>query len=161
MKTVTRLFALSTLALALAACGKKEETPAQPAEAAALSAPADTDDAAWKKYLTDVVTRNMGEITNAPFVYYIPANADQGAYERQLEQSSNAIARGVTRGNMVAYGSPDSTRIADMAVASFAKAEAGTFKGVRVLFVGAAADQDRVKTAVEPSGADFVFVEAK
>lgn len=162
MKTVTRLFALSTLALALAACGKKDEAAtAQPAEAAPLSAPADTDDAAWKKYLTDVVTRNMGDITNQPFVYYIPANADQGAYDRQLEQASNAMARGVTSGNMVAFGSPDSTRIADMAVASFAKAEAGTFKGVRVLFVGAAADQERVKAAVDPSGATFVFVEAK
>ncbi|RXR08464.1 hypothetical protein [Pseudoxanthomonas composti] len=163
MKTVTRLFALSTLALALAACGKKEEAAtAQPAEAAPLSAPAaGSDDAAWKKYLTDVVTRNMGDITNAPFVYYLASNADQGSYDRQLEQASNAMARGVTSGNMIAFGSPDSARIADMAVASFAKAEPNTFKGVRVLFVGAAADQERVKAAVEPSGATFVFVEAK
>jgi hypothetical protein len=103
----------------------------------------------------------MGDISNAPFVYYLASNADQGAYDRQLEQASNAMARGVTSGNMVAFGSPDSTRIADMAVASFAKAEPNTFKGVRVLFVGAAADQERVKAAVEPSGATFVFVEAK
>ena len=34
-------------------------------------------------------------------------------------------------------------------------------KGVKVLFIGKAADSERVKAAVAPTGADYVFVEAK
>jgi hypothetical protein len=34
-------------------------------------------------------------------------------------------------------------------------------KGVKVLFIGATADGDRVKAAVEPAGVTYVFVEAK
>ena len=34
-------------------------------------------------------------------------------------------------------------------------------KGVKVLFIGQAADNERVKAAVAPSGVNYVFVEAK
>ena len=34
-------------------------------------------------------------------------------------------------------------------------------KGVKVLFIGDAADSERVKAAVAPSGVNYVFVEAK
>jgi hypothetical protein len=34
-------------------------------------------------------------------------------------------------------------------------------KGVRVVFIGDAADGERVKAAVAPAGVDYVFVEAK
>ena len=37
----------------------------------------------------------------------------------------------------------------------------GTMKGVKVLFLGAAADNERVRAAVEPAGVTYVFVEAK
>ena len=71
------------------------------------------------------------------------------------------MARGVTSGNLIAFGSPSSVKIADLAVAAFAGVEADTFKGVRILFIGKAEDSERVKTAVAPSGAEYVFVEAK
>jgi hypothetical protein len=48
-----------------------------------------------------------------------------------------------------------------MIVAAFDKAGADTMKGVRVLFIGDAADKDRAEAAVKPSGAKFEFVEAK
>jgi hypothetical protein len=165
MKSTNRLLLAACLgmSLTLAAC-KKEDAPAQPAEAAAMTAPTTSDDAAWKKYLQDVVPRNMGNISNPPIMYYLPAETDpdfQGKYDRLAEQVSNAAQRGVTSGNMVAFGSPVSAKMADLIVASFGKAAAGSFKGARVLFVGAAADNDRVKAAVAPTGADSVFVEAK
>lgn len=166
MKSTNRLMLAACLglsALALAAC-KKEEAPAQQAEAAPMTAPSGTDDAAWKPYLQDVVGRNMGNISNAPIMYYLPAETDsdfQGKYDRLAEQVGNAVQRGVTAGNMVAFGSPASAKMADLIVASFAKASPGSFKGVRVLFIGAAADNERVKAAVASSGADYVFVEAK
>ena len=166
MKTVIRLMLAACLVLPFAACKKHEE--AKPAEAAPLSAPKTADDAQWKAYLQDVVSRNMGTISNSPFVYYLSAKtADetddvyQGKYNRQLEQASNAMARGVVAGNLIAFASPDSARMADLVVASFKDVQPDAMKGVRVLFIGAATDNERVKAAVAPSGVDYVFIEAK
>jgi hypothetical protein len=44
---------------------------------------------------------------------------------------------------------------------AFKGATDGSFKDVVVLFVGAAADQDRVKDALAKSGATYRFVEMK
>jgi hypothetical protein len=67
----------------------------------------------------------------------------------------------VLPGNMLAFGSPDSGRMATLVVEAFTGVSAGSLKDVRVLFVGKAEDSERVKAAVEPSGATFVFHEAK
>ncbi|WP_411832624.1 hypothetical protein [Pseudoxanthomonas mexicana] len=161
MKIATRLMLAACLVLPFAAC-KKQEAPV--VEAAPLTAPTGTDDAAWKTYLQEVVINNMGPITNTPYMYYLPAENDpefEAKYGRQLEQAKGAMARGITAGNLIAFGSPASARVADLAVASFEGVEADTLKGVRVLFIGDAADNARVKVAVEPSGAEYVFVEAK
>ena len=91
-----------------------------------------------------------------------PASADfQGEYDRQLEKAQGDVARGGVDGTLLAFGSQDSAKSADLAVASFAQAQPGAMKGVRVMFIGALADRDRVKAAVEPSGAKFEFIEAK
>lgn len=162
MKNVTRLLLAACLVLGFAAC-KKEEVAA-PVEAAPLTAPANGDDAAWKAYLQDVVARNMGDITNNPFLYYLPQQSDpdfEDKYAAQLEQAKNAIARGIIGGNLIAYGSPESARMADIAVASFTGVPPDTMKKVKIVFIGNAADGERVKAAVAPTGADYVFVEAK
>ena len=49
----------------------------------------------------------------------------------------------------------------DGIVEAFKVARPNSLKDVRVLFIGAAADEQRVREAVAPSSADFVFVEAK
>ncbi len=166
MKTVTRLLLAACLVLPFAAC-KKQEAP-KAVEAAPLTAPKTADDAEWKKYVQDAVTRNMGTITNSPFVYYLSAKAEgesdedyQGKYNRQLEQASNAMARGVVAGNMIAFASPDSAKMADLIVASFKDVPPDAMKGVRIVFIGAQADDERVKAAVTPTGVDYAFVEAK
>ncbi|MEO6517660.1 MAG: hypothetical protein ABIO17_01510 [Pseudoxanthomonas sp.] len=162
MKIATRLLLAACLVLTFAACKKQEV--AAPVEAAPLTAPTSGDDAAWKLYLQDVVSRNMGDITNNPFLYYLPPASDpnfEDKYTAQLEQAKNAIARGIVGGNLIAYGSPESARMADIAVASFVGVPADTMKKVKILFIGDAADGERVKAAVAPTGADFVFVEAK
>ncbi|NDK39611.1 hypothetical protein DT603_12245 [Pseudoxanthomonas gei] len=162
MKIATRMLLAACLVLTFAACKKQEV--AAPVEAAPLTAPASGDDAAWKAYLQDVVARNMGEITNNPFLYYLPAATDpdfEDKYTAQLEQAKNAIARGIVGGNLIAYGSPESARMADIAIASFAGVPADTMKKVKILFIGKPADGERVKAAVAPTGADYVFIEAK
>ncbi|MEP6633338.1 MAG: hypothetical protein ABJA62_03935 [Luteimonas sp.] len=161
MNTMTRLMLIVCLALPFAAC--KKEAPKQ-VVAAPLSAPANEDAAAWRAYLSDVVMRNMHGIANPPFVYMLPGEstpdfADQ--YERLAEKAKADVARGIVEGNLLAYGSPASAKMADMVAASFKDVPANTMKGVRVLFIGKAADNERVKAAVAPAGVDYVFIEAK
>jgi hypothetical protein len=164
MNTMSRLLLTACLVLPLlAACNKEEAAPV--AVDTAMAAPTTNDDAAWRAYVSDVVTRNMEGINNQPFVYFLPstAGADDltGAYDRLAEKATGDVARGIVKGNLLAYASADSTRMGDIVVAAFAGVPADTMKGVRVLFIGAQADSERVSAAVAPAGVDYVFVEAK
>lgn len=162
MKTITRLMLIACLALPFAAC-KKEEAPKETVKAP-LAAPTTGDRQAWLDYLSDVVTRNMDGISNQPYVYMLPAESTadfQDQYDRLLEKARSDVARGIIAGNLLAYGGPASTRMADLVVESFKTVQPNTMKGVKVLFIGNAADNDRVKAAVAPAGVDYVFVEAR
>ncbi len=148
-------------ALLFAGC-KKAEAPVQ--VAAPLTAPAGNDDTAWKNYLQDVITRHMDGVTDRVSPYYLPAQGGddyQGKFDRQLQGVQEAVQRGVLPGNMLAFGSPDSAKMADLVVGAYKDAGAGSMKGVIVLFIGKAADNARVAAAVTPSGATYRFVEAK
>lgn len=163
MKMTTRIFLLiACLMLPLAAC-KKEDAPKAVVKAP-MTAPATDDRQAWMDYLSDVVNRNMDGISNQPFVYMLPAESVpdfQDQYDRLLEKASSDIGSGIVSGNLLAYGSSTSAKMADMVVSAFGGVEPNTMKGVKVLFIGDAADNQRVKTAVTPAGVNYVFVEAK
>ncbi|MEP6483579.1 MAG: hypothetical protein ABJB01_03950 [Rudaea sp.] len=174
MKKYLRILVLSLAgALVLSACGPTDEDKQKAAAAAAAAeaakpvpVPAPTaDKTTWQKYLSNVVTRNMqGVKSNNPFMYYVPAGDAQDvqdARNSQLNNVSDTVARGVLPGNMMAFGGPDSKTTADLIEAAFQHSRDGSFKGVVILFVGAAADQDRVKAAIAKTGAEFRFVEMK
>ena len=112
-----------------------------------------------------VAKQHMKGIRNNPYMYYLPSAQDpefDAKYTRQLENVESVVARTVLPGNMLAFGSPESGRMADLVEVAFTEwAEANAFQGVRVLFIGKAEDRARVEAAVQPSGAEFVFVEAK
>lgn len=159
--------ALLLSSLVLAGCQKEEEAPAAPAE---LVAPASTDDGEWKAYLGQVVGRNQAGVTDRTFPYYLPMNADQPAegdqdgkttFDRQLENVATVVQRTVLPGNMLAFGSPDSAKMADLIVMAFTDADPKALEGSQVLFIGKAEDSERVKAAVEAAGAKYIFVEAK
>ena len=161
MKNMTRMILVAILALPLLAGCKKEEAPK--VEAQPLSAPASDDLGAWRDYLQDVVPRNMGGIANQPYVYLLPGESApdfQAQYDRMLEKAQSDVGRGIIAGNMLAYASPASAKMADIVVASFEGVPADSMKGVRVLFIGQPADGERVKAAVEPAGVDYVFVDS-
>jgi type II secretory pathway component PulC len=159
--------------LTLSACGPSEEEKEKAAAAAAAAeaakpvpAPAATaDKAAWQNYLSKTVKQNMqGVKTNHPYMYFVPGGDTpeaQDARKNQLDNVGGTVARGVLPGNMMAFGGPDSKITADLAAEAFKSAQDGSFKDVVVLFVGATADQDRLKDAVTKSGAEFRFVEMK
>ena len=163
MKSTHRLLLIAALTLPFAvACQKEEAAPAKVA-APAVAKPTTNDEAAWTAYLTDVVKRNAdGALSVYAYTLPAPDSADfAGSYERQLGEAQTAMMRGGVEGTLLAFGSPDSAKSADLAVAALSKAAPDSMKGVRVLFIGDAADSARVEAAVKPSGATYKFVEAK
>ena len=163
MNTATRLLFAAFLALPFLGACKKEEAVQETVKAPVAVPASATDENAWNAYLTDVVTRNLDGATST-YVYTLPADsaADfQGAYDRQLEKAEADMSRGGVEGTLLAFGGPNSAKSADLAVAAFSQAAPGTMNGVRVLFIGDAADSERVKAAVGPSNATYKFVEAK
>ena len=160
-------FALLLSLSLLAGCQKAEEAAPAPV---ALTAPTGTDDMAWKEYLGKVVGQNQAGVTDRTFPYYLPANSSAPAegdqdgksqYDRQLENVTAVVQRTVLPGNMLAFGSPDSAKMADLIVAAFTGAEPDALKGSQVLFIGKAEDSARVQAAVEAAGAKNIFIEAK
>lgn len=159
--------ALLLSALVLSGCKKEEAVETAPVE---LVAPAGTDDNEWKAYLGQVIGRNQEGVTDRVFSYYLPMGASEPAegdqdgktmYDRQLENVNAVVQRTVLPGNMLAFGSPDSAKMADLIVAAFAGADANAVKGSQVLFIGKPEDAERVKAAVEAAGARYIFIEAK
>ncbi len=169
MKSRIAVAALFAGALFMAGCGQQDKgeagkPAAQAAAPAALPVPPSGDTQAWKQYLVNVAKRNLDGIRSSPYMYYLPAvEADDfdEQYTRQLDNVAGSVARGVLPGNMLAFGSPASSRMADLIVEAFAHVQPGSMKDVRVLFIGNAEDVERVKAAVEPSGANLVFHEVK
>jgi hypothetical protein len=165
MKTTLKILLLALALVTLAACGKKEEGKPAAAAPVAVAVPANAgDNQAWKAYIMSVVKQNMQGIRTSPYTYYLPdtsASDFEDQYDRQLDNVTGVVGRGVLPGNMLAFGSPASARMADLIVESFTDIPAGSMKDVRVLFIGQAVDSDRAKAAIEPSGANYVFVEAK
>ena len=51
--------------------------------------------------------------------------------------------------------------MAELIEIAFKEVPPDTMKGVRILFIGEAADNPRVQAALSPTGAEYVFVEAK
>ena len=167
MNQTTRSLLLASLLLSplvLSACKKEAPVADQAAEAKVLVAPAKDDDAGWKAYLPAVVQENMGTITNSPFLYYLPPESDpdfEAKFGRQVDAATLAMSRGVQKGNLLAFGSPASAKMADLILVAFADVPPDTLKGVRILFIGDAVDNERVQAALAPTGAEYVFVEAK
>jgi len=168
MKTTARLTLLACLSLPLlVACqddAAVQQEQAAAAEQAPLTAPTSADDNEWAAYLSDVVRRNMGDITNSPYVYYLPGSgADdyEGQRERLSEDIDLAMQRGVLEGNLIAFASPESAAMADIVVAAFENVDEGSMKGVKLLFIGDSADEQRVRAAVEPAGVNFQFIETR
>ena len=163
MNKMTRMILVAFLALPLLAACQKKEAP-EAVVKAPMSAPTTDDHQAWVDYLNDVVPRHLTGIPNQPYVYLLPGEsepefADQ--YGRLLEKAQTDVARGIISGNLLAYASPSSAKMADIVVDSFSTVTPDTMKGVRVLFIGDAADNDRVQAAVAPAGVDYKFIEAK
>lgn len=160
IKIMIRLLVIACLVLPFAAC-KKQEAPKE-AVKPPMSAPKTDDRQAWVDYLNDVVPRHLAGIPNQPYVYLLPGESAtdfEDQYDRMLEKAQSDVARGIISGNLLAYASPASAKMGDLVIAAFNGVPAESMKGVRVVFIGKAADSDRVKAAVAPAGVEYVFVD--
>ena len=146
--------------LGLSACNNKGAGETQATQAKATKPTSGSDIKGWQAYLTQIVQENIGNITNPPYVYFVPSAAnpaDQATIGRVQDQVNAVVAATVLPGNMVAAGGPSSSTTAAVLESAFKNAAPGSFKGVVVLFIGDQADEAAVKAAVEPSGATFKF----
>jgi hypothetical protein len=171
-QSISLLLLTCGLALGLSACTTSEdegEAAKKPAAAApaALTVPASADDKLWKPYLQQVIAQHMEGVTDRVYPYYLPANSTaidadgRSSYDRQSENVTAVISRTVLPGNMLAFGSPDSAKMADLILSAFSGAKPDALKGSQVLFIGKAEDSARIQAPVEASGAKYIFVEAK
>ena len=149
--------------VALSACSKQDDAQQNVAQVQKVTKPTDPTDAkAWNAYLGQIVQANMkGMTAERPYPYLVPAGdtpEDQASYQRQLENVSDVIARGVLPGNLLVFAGPSSTKTADFVTAAFKDAKPGSFKDVIVLFIGDQVDQQRVTDVLTPTGATIRFV---
>ncbi len=154
---------LGTLGLAACSHGNQGQATTQ----AKLTRPTCSSDAdtcikAWQGYLSQIVEANMGNISNTPYVYFVPSAADpatNATVGRVQDQLNTIVAGTVLPGNLVAVGGPSSATTAQLLENAFKQASPGSFKGVVVLFIGDQADSAAVKAAIDPSGATFKFAQ--
>jgi hypothetical protein len=173
MSHAIRIVFAAGLALGLAACQKAEEAKpaAQPAAAPApvLTTPTDGNPESWKAFLAQELRPHVDRRYRRPFVYFIPdvvadapdAVEQQRQYDSQLENVQNTIGRGVQSGSMLAFGGPNSTKVGDVIVESFALAGPKSLKGVRVVVIAKPEERARIEAAVLPTEPDFIWVDIK
>jgi hypothetical protein len=162
MNMLSRLLVVACLVLPFTAC-KKAEAPKTEA-VAAVPLPTSSEQKDWKPYLEYKLTPHMVGITSSPFVYFLPKSDVEGfggMYQRQLEKLEGDLGRGIIEGNMLVFASPDPEKEVEMIETAFKPVPAGSMKGVKVVFIGTGVLGERVKTAVEPAGINYVFEEAK
>ena len=166
MQNTMRVTMLLAALLSLAACKKEGGETAAPDPAAApapvetVAIPTTTDQSEWKPYLTSLVKKHMDKRYKRPYMYFIPAaggDEQQRQYDAQLESAQAAVARGILAGTMLAFGGPDPGRTAQAMVDSIRFAGPGSLKGVRVLYIGSADQDTRVREVVTPTAAEYVF----
>ena len=158
MKSLSRLLSIALICLLSAACQKAP--PPAPA-APAIVVPADANDSdAWKKYFSAKVQAWLKSKGKAGRIWatFLPKDGDPA---EMLKTTQDNLDRGILAGTILAFGSPDSAKMADFIQTSFTGVREKSLAGVIVVFVGDAADKDRVQQAVAASGVEYAFIEAK
>lgn len=160
-KFANRIMLTACLVLPFAACKKHEEAPAEPADVA-LVAPATTEDGPWK--VPEQGGRRQHGHDHQHALRLLPARGDRSGVRRQVRAPA-----GTGQGRRRPWREQrqsDRVRLAEQpnrrpGCGRVEGVETDAFKGVRVLFIGKPEDSERVKAAVAPSTAEYVFVEAK
>lgn len=157
MSRVFRMFVLALLASAAALAGCQKESAQQADQRPPLAAPTSQNDADWRQYVGQMVSRNV-KIKRGmpPFAVYISPDEDPTP---TLDNVKETLSRGVLKDTIIAFGSRDSALMAAKMAEVFEVVPENSLKGVRVVFVGRAQDKAAAEAAVAGSGAEFIFLE--
>jgi hypothetical protein len=124
---------------------------------APLMLPATQSDDDWKRYIGQMVSRNVRVKRGIPpFAVYVSPDEDPFPV---IDNARQTLQRGVVKDTIIAFGSRDSQLMATQIVELFTDIPADRLKGARVVFVGDAAHRALAEGAVTPSGAEFIFLE--
>lgn len=142
----------------LAGCQKEGADSSASAESRApLMLPASQNDEDWKRYIGQMVSRNVRVKRGIPpFAVYVSPNEDPFPV---IDNARQTLQRGVVKDTIIAFGSRDSQLMATQMVELFQDIPADRLRGARVVFVGDAAHRAMAEGAVTPSGAEFIFLE--
>lgn len=122
-----------------------------------LMLPASQSDEDWKRYIGQMVSRNVRVKRGIPpFAVYVSPDEDPFPV---IDNARQTLQRGVVKDTIIAFGSRDSQLMATQMVELFKDIPADRLKGARVVFVGDAAHRGVAEGAVTPSGAEFIFLE--
>jgi hypothetical protein len=156
-----RLIASVALVCALMTLGACQEAAPPPDPAKVVPAnPADS--MAWKAYVSAVSkTLVPADQSSRIFATFIEHNQDEEKNARTVENIKNFVGRGIAEGTTILFASPDSPIAAEIVEKAFADPRPDLLKGIRVIFIGQKAEEERVRAAVTAWGATFVFHEAK
>ena len=153
-RSLPALLLLACLAARRSAACKKEEAPKAAGRRAAGRADHRRRRTPGRPTCSDVVKRNMDGVTNSPFVYYLPADSDRRLPGRSTTASSRRSksdrrARHPGRQHAGVRLAGLGARWPTWSSPRSPTSPPDTMKGVKVLFIGSAADSERVKAAVD------------
>jgi hypothetical protein len=161
MRRLVRFTLPALIVLAASAC--HQQSAQGPSSAAVNATPPSsaTDAVAWENYMVKVSHADLKGVTAKPYLFEVLAKSDPRASQRNpnIQQALTEMAKtGQFPGNAIAVGGPDPAATADVLVAAFGAAKAGSLQGFNVLYIGDQNDEARVKKVIDASGAAFRFV---
>jgi len=122
-----------------------------------LMLPTSQSDEDWKRYIGQMVQRNVRIKRGIPpFAIYVSPDEDPAPV---MDNARQTLQRGVAKDTIIAFGSRDSQLMATLMVDLFKEIPENRLKGARVVFVGDAVHRAVTEAAVAPSGAEFIFLE--
>ncbi len=156
-----RLIAPIALVCGLLVLGACQEA-APPPDPAKVVPTNPGDSAAWKAYVSAVSKSYVpADQSSRIFATFVEYSQDEEKTARTVENINNFISRGIAEGTTILFASPNSPLVAEIVEKAFANPNPVLLKGIRVIFIGQKAEEERVRAAVTAWGATFVFHEAR
>lgn len=161
------LFCMGVLSLGLVGCN--HQAPATASNDSSLSTtagpakPAPTaDETTWGNYLAEQGKLHGKDVGMRPYIYVIPAGDSVAADARRQNEADSvihSIGPILMPGGMLIIGGPEAKQTSNFIVGVSKQLKADALKGIVVLVVSEAVEQDAVKSALKVSGATVRFVQ--
>lgn len=161
------LFCMGMLSLGLVGCN--HQAPATASNGSSSSAPAGpvrptptADETTWGNYLAEQGKLHGKDVGMRPYIYVIPAG-DSVAAEARRQNETDSVVHSIgpilMPGGMLILGGPEAKQTSNFIVGVSKQLKTDALKGIVVLVVSEADEQDAVNSALKASGANMRFVQ--